>query len=85
MLTEQQQKALDLVSAACAQRPLPDNVRGSRLACRHQLAAFLCQLCWACRPDLQKPAEVDDNAPRFIAAWLHAITSEGTCLRALQP
>ena len=27
MLNEQQQKALDLVSAACAQRPLPENVR----------------------------------------------------------
>ena len=29
VLSEQQQKALDLLSAACAQRPLPDNVRVS--------------------------------------------------------
>ena len=36
MLNEQQQKALDLVSAACAQRPLPDNVRtGTQLRPRH--------------------------------------------------
>ena len=27
VLDEQQQRALDLVSVACAQRPLPDNVR----------------------------------------------------------